>query len=316
MNTDNIMKKGSRIFIAGKDDMLIRAFKRVLISLGCDDLIIRTGKDPELTDQAAVGRFFRKERPDVVILTSSVSGGIMENIKRPAEFIYTNLQAECNVIMAAHENKAKKLVFLASSCAYPKNAAQPMKEGCLLSGKPEPTSEAFAVAKIAGIKLCEYFNRQYKKSFFSVVPATAFGPYDDFDENSSHVMPGLMRRMHLAVKSKRPDVTIWGSGKPRREFIYADDLAGACLFLLSLKRPPCLVNVGTGKDVSVRELARLLKEKSGYGGSLIFDKKKPDGAPRKLLDVSLLRSLGWRSRYSLEEGIERTYEWMRRKYAL
>ena len=308
------MSKRPRIFIAGHDRMMIGAFKRALASCGCGDTVTGAVRGLELTDQAGVRRFFRREKPNVVILTSVGSGGIMANIKRPAEFIYSNLQAECNVIMAAHENRAKKLLFLASSCAYPKDAPQPMKEGYLLSGRPEPTSEAFAVAKIAGIKLCEYFNRQYGQAFFSVIPATAFGPYDDFGEGSSHVVPGLIRRIHLAGKSKSPSVSVWGSGRQRREFIYADYLAEACVFLLSLRRPPHLVNVGTGKDISIRELAELIKKKAGYTGNLKFDSKKPEGASRKLLDVSLLRSLGWRKRHGFDEAIERTCEWFANRH--
>lgn len=303
------MIKDAKVFLAGHDRLLMTSLLNRFGEKRSKHSVITGSGQPDLTDQRAVGRFFYKERPELVILTSLGAGGILANIRQPADFIYSNLQAECNVINSAFQFKVKRLIFFASSCVYPKDSPQPMKERYLLSGHLEPTSEAFAVAKIAGIKLCQYYNRQYGTDFISVIPATAFGPYDNFDPHSSHVIPGLIRRIHEAKVKGRPYVTVWGSGRPRREFIFADDLADATLFLLSKRRVPEIINIGSGRDIRIAELAKLVKKIAGYKGDLKFDSKKPDGAPIKLLDVGLLRSIGWKAPQDLEGYIGKTYEW-------
>ena len=263
----------------------------------------------DLADQAAVGLFFKKNRPDYVFFMDVKSGGIIANSTYPAEFIYDNLQAEINVIHAAYKTKVKKLLFMASSCAYPKKCPQPMKEEYLLNGPLEPTSEAFAIAKIAGMKMCQYYNRQYGTDFVCAIPATAYGPGDNFDPKTSHVIPGLIRKLHAAKISRQSDVAIWGSGKPRREFIHVDDLADAVVFIMQKPKTPPVINIGTGSDISVKELAELLKDIIDFEGRLKFDRTKPDGAARKLLDAAKLKSIGWTAKASLKTGLRDLYRW-------
>ena len=263
----------------------------------------------DLTRQSAVEAFFEKEKPEYVFLAAAKVGGIYANSTYPAEFIYSNLMAQANIINAAHIYGAEKLLFLGSSCIYPRDCPQPMKEEYLLSGYLEPTNEPYAVAKIAGIKMCQSYNRQYGTNFISVMPTNLYGPNDNFDLMDSHVLPALIRKFHEAKVNDKPYVEVWGSGNPKREFLFVDDLADACLFLMENYDKSEIINIGTGEDVTVKELAETVKEEVGYAGEIRFDKTKPDGTPRKLLDVSRINSLGWKAKMPLREGIEKTYEW-------
>ena len=284
------------------------------------DLVTRTHSELDLTDQAMVRDFMQAERPDVVILAAAKVGGIHANNSYPAEFIYENLMIEGNVIHQAHAAGVGRLLQLGSSCIYPRAVAQPMKEDALLTGTLEPTNEPYAIAKIAGIKLCESYNRQYGVDYRSVMPTNLYGPGDNFHPENSHVLPALMRRFHEAAHEGRDEVVIWGSGTPRREFLHVDDMAGASLFVLDLDKAvydantaPMLshINVGSGSDVSILDLARMVAEVTGFEGRIATDPSKPDGTPRKLMDVSRLADMGWRARIGLREGIEETYEWFR-----
>ncbi|MDA3887966.1 MAG: GDP-L-fucose synthase [Allgaiera sp.] len=308
----------ARIYVAGHRGMVGGAILRRLQARGTDEVITRTSAELDLTDQAAVRDFFAAERPDVVILAAAKVGGIVANNSYPAEFIRDNLMIECNVIHEAHAVGVQRLLQLGSSCIYPKMAPQPMAEEALLTGTLEPTNEPYAIAKIAGIKLCESYNRQYGRDYRSVMPTNLYGPGDTFHPQNSHVLPALIRRFHEAVQDGREEVVIWGSGRPMREFLHVDDMAEASLFVLDLPKAvydretqPMLshINVGAGVDVTIRALAETVARVTGFEGRLSFDATKPDGAPRKLMDVSRLARLGWCATIPLEQGIAETYRW-------
>lgn len=308
-----------KIYLAGHRGMVGGAILRQLQARGAD-VITRSRDALDLTDQAAVRAFFQTERPDAVILAAAKVGGIHANDTFPASFIYDNLMIEANVIHQAHDAGVQSLLCLGSSCIYPRNAAQPMAEDALLTGSLEPTNEPYAIAKIAGIKLCESYNRQYDRDYRSLMPTNLYGPGDNFHPQNSHVLPALMRRFHEAVATGADTVTIWGSGTPQREFLHVDDMAAAALFVMDLDRDTYRahtdprqshINVGTGQDVSIADLARLLATVTGFKGRIAFDRSKPDGTPRKLLDVSRLSRMGWTARIPLEDGIAQTYDWFR-----
>lgn len=308
----------SRIYVAGHRGMVGSAIIRRLGAAGIKNILTRTHGELDLTSQQAVQRFFEDTRPDMVVLAAARVGGIHANNTYPAEFIYQNLMMEANVVHQAWQTGVKRLLFLGSSCIYPRLAGQPMNESALLTGTLEPTNEPYAIAKIAGIKLCESYNRQYGTDFRSVMPTNLYGPGDNFDSLNSHVIPALIRRFHEAKQSGLSSIEIWGTGKARREFLYVDDMADACTFVLGLDRKTyeqntkpmqSHINIGTGQDITIKELAELMKDITGYEGDLLFDSDKPDGAPRKLLDVSRLHSLGWDSATSLEKGLKDTYQW-------
>ena len=306
-----------RIYVAGHRGMVGSAIVRKLEARGITPLTC-SHADLDLTDQAAVRRFMQAEKPDAVILAAAKVGGIHANDTSPAEFIYENMMMECNVIHQAFMAGTKRLLFLGSSCIYPRSVAQPMREDALLTGVLEPTNEPYAIAKIAGIKLCESYNRQYGTDYRSVMPTNLYGPGDNFHPDNSHVLPALMRRFHEAVRDGAEEVTVWGSGTPRREFLHVDDMAEASLFVMDLPREayeahtqPMLshINVGAGADIAIRRLAELMAEITGFGGRIAFDATKPDGTPRKLLDVSRLAGMGWQASIALRDGIEQTYAW-------
>jgi GDP-L-fucose synthase len=306
----------SRIYVAGHRGMVGSAIVRVLQSRGYADIVTRTHQELDLTEQAAVRAFFASAKPEVVVLAAARVGGIHANNTYPAEFIYDNLMIEANVIHEAYRAGVKRLLFLGSSCIYPRMAPQPMREDALLTGTLESTNEPYAIAKIAGIKLCESYNRQYGTDYRSVMPTNLYGPGDNYHPENSHVIPALIRRFHEAKESNAPTVMIWGSGTPKREFLYVDDMAEASVHVMELDRAtyakhtqPMLshINVGTGEDLTIAELARLIGRVVGYRGDIAFDPTKPDGTPRKLMDVGRLRSLGWRPRVGLEEGLALAY---------
>lgn len=300
------MEKFSKIFIAGHKGMVGSGLERKLRREGYYNIVTRTSSELDLRNQLAVSEFFEKENPSYVILAAAKVGGIFANNTYRAEFIYDNLMIEANVINAAHLNKVKKLLFLGSSCIYPKMAPQPLKEEYLLSGYLEPTNQPYAIAKIAGIELCNSFRTQYGCNFISAMPTNLYGTNDNYHPENSHVLPALIRKILLAKKNQEPSVTIWGTGKPRREFMHVDDLADASYFLLQNYNEPGLVNIGTGTDVTIKELSEMIVSEVGYKGQLEFDFSKPDGAPRKLLNVEKINKMGWRSQISLKEGIART----------
>ncbi|QOR77021.1 MAG: GDP-L-fucose synthase [Thermoflavifilum sp.] len=302
------MRLTDKIYIAGHRGMVGSAILRRLKEAGYQHFVLRSSAELDLRNQAAVFDFFQQERPDYVFLAAARVGGILANNTYRAEFIYDNLQIEANVIHAAYLSGVKKLMFLGSSCIYPRLAPQPIKEEYLLTGPLEPTNEPYAIAKIAGIKLCEAYRAQYGCHFISVMPTNLYGINDNFDLETSHVLPALLRKFHEARVRGIPEVVVWGTGKPRREFLYVDDLADACVYLMNLEEEPNLVNIGTGEDISIAELAELIRQIVGYQGNIVYDTSKPDGTPRKLLDVSLLHRLGWHHRTSLEEGIRKVYE--------
>lgn len=302
------MDKNSRIYIAGHTGMVGSAIHRRLLHEGFSNILTRSSKELDLCDQLAVKGFFNEEKPEYVFLAAAKVGGIVANNTFRAEFIYQNLMIECNVIHHASLNKVKKLLFLGSSCIYPKNAPQPMKEEYLLSGYLEKTNEPYAVAKISGVKMCEAYRSQFNCNFISVMPTNLYGPNDNYDLRNSHVLPALIRKFTEAKKTNAPFVEIWGTGNPRREFLHVDDLAEACVFLMKKYNEAEFVNVGTGEDLTIRELAFLIKEITGYQGDLKFDTSKPDGTIRKLLDVSKIHALGWKHKTDLREGIEKTYQ--------
>jgi len=303
------MQKDAKIYVAGHQGLVGGAIFRRVQAAGFGNLTYRTLEELDLRNQEAVADFFLKERPEYVFLAAAKVGGIHANSTYPAEFIYDNLQIQNNIIHQAYVNKVKKLLFLGSSCIYPKFCPQPMKEEHLLDGKLEPTNEPYAVAKIAGIKMCQAYNRQYGTCFIALMPTNLYGPGDNFDLLDSHVIPALMRKCHEAKVAGAGEVVIWGTGSPRREFLYVDDLADACLFLMENYEGSEIVNVGVGQDLSIKELARLVARVVGFEGHLAFDTSKPDGTPRKLLDVSRLHAMGWRAQMPLEEGLKRAYAW-------
>ncbi len=303
------MTRNDKIFVAGHRGLVGSAIARALSAAGYGNVVTRTKSELDLRRQDAVERFFEAERPDYVFLAAAKVGGILANDSRPADFVRDNLQIQTNVIDAATRSPVKKLLFLGSSCIYPKHAPQPMPESCLLTGPLEPTNEAYAVAKIAGIQMVKQFRRQYGFRGISLMPTNLYGPGDNFDLQSSHVLPALMRKFHEAKVGGAREVVVWGTGQPRREFLHVDDLAEACLFLMEHYDDESIVNVGVGEDLSIRELAELVKQVVGFEGELRFDASKPDGTPRKLLDVSRLHALGWRARIPLRQGIEQTYAW-------
>jgi len=297
-----------KIFIAGHRGMVGSAILRRLKAAGFTNFILATSKELDLRVQAEVQEFFRREQPDYVFLAAAKVGGILANNTYRAEFLYDNLMMEANVIDAAHRNGVKKLMFLGSSCIYPKMAPQPLREDALLTGLLEPTNEPYAIAKIAGIKLCDAYRAQYGCNFISVMPTNLYGPNDNYHPENSHVLPAMLRRFHEAKRDNLPNVTIWGTGVPRREFLHVDDLADACFYLMQHYDEPGLVNIGTGEDLSIQELAQLVARIVGYEGAINNDPSKPDGTPRKLMDVSKLHSFGWTANIGLAEGIRAVYE--------
>jgi GDP-L-fucose synthase len=312
------MNRDARVFVAGHRGMVGSAIVRRLQALGYKNILTRGREDLDLIDQAAVNGFFAENQIDQVYMASAKVGGIHANNTYPAEFIYQNLMVQANIIHAAHCNDVQKLLFLGSSCIYPKFAAQPMKEEALVTGVLEPTNEPYAVAKIAGIKLCESYNRQYGRDYRSVMPTNLYGPNDNFHPENSHVVPALLKRFHEATLRGDDEVVIWGSGKPQREFLHVDDMAAASVHVMELDdatyqahTQPMLshINVGTGVDCSIRELAETIARVTEYQGRLIFDSSKPDGTPRKLMDVSRLKALGWQASISLEDGLRNAYRW-------
>lgn len=305
------MDKESKIYVAGHRGLVGSALKRKLESKGYTNLIFRTHKELDLTNQQAVNEFFEQEKPEYVFLAAAKVGGILANSTYPAEFIYENLMIESNIIHAAYKYGVKKLLFLGSSCIYPKLAPQPLKEEYLLTGSLEETNEAYAIAKIAGIRLCKHYNQQYGTNFISVMPTNLYGPNDNFDLETSHVMPALIRKFHEAKVNNEPEVVVWGTGKPLREFMHVDDMADACVYLMEsydFSEVGEFVNIGVGEDVTISELVELIKEIVGFKEKIKYDTSKPDGTPRKLMDVSRLNGLGWKAKISLKDGIKETYE--------
>jgi len=307
--TRNMLIKDHRVYVAGHTGLVGSAILRALHAQGFSSAIVRSRTELDLTNQEAVRQFMKEEKPDYIILAAARVGGILANKTSPASFIYENLMIETNIIHAAHEAGVQNLLFLGSSCIYPKHAAQPIAERALLTGSLEETNAPYAIAKIAGITLCQSFNKQYGTRYNSVMPTNLYGPHDNFDPQTSHVLPALLRRMHEAKLANDPSFEVWGTGKPQREFLHVDDLADACLFLLKKGEHPDLLNIGTGEDLSIDDLAHLIKEIVGYKGSITFNPQYPDGTPRKLLDVSAMTALGWRYRITLRNGILSTYEW-------
>jgi GDP-L-fucose synthase len=312
------MDLNDKIYIAGHRGLVGSAIVRQLESRGFTNLLMRTHKELDLTNQAQVRNFFQQEKPDYVILAAAKVGGIHANNTYPADFIYQNMMIEANVINSAYENKVKRLLFLGSTCIYPKAVEQPMREDALLTDVLEPTNEPYALAKIAGIKLCESYNRQHDTDFRSVMPTNLYGVNDNFHPENSHVIPALMRRFHEAKVNNDAELVVWGTGNAMREFLYVDDMAAASLFVLELdeqtyqantKSMLSHINVGTGKDVTIREMAETIKEVVGFRGGISFDTTKPDGAPRKLIDVTRIENMGWKHDVDLEEGLQKTYDW-------
>lgn len=304
-----MLTKHSKMYVAGHRGLVGSAIVRALRARGFSHLVQKTRDELDLLNQEAVNRFFAKEKPAYVFLAAAKVGGIMANKTYPADFIYENLMVQTNVIEAAYRHGVKKLLFLGSSCIYPRMAVQPMKEEYLLSGMLEPTNRAYAVAKIAGILTNQAYAEEYGANFISVMPTNLYGPHDNFDLTNSHVLPALIRRFHEAQRDHKKEVVLWGTGAPLREFLHVNDLADACLFLMEKYDRPEIINVGTGEDISIKTLAELIKKIAGFKGGIIWDASKPDGMPRKLLDVGKLHSLGWRHTIPLKEGIKKTYQW-------
>ena len=302
------MNKNATIYIAGHRGMVGSALQRKLINEGFTNFLTRTSRELDLRNQAAVNDFFANEKPDYVFLAAAKVGGILANNTYRGEFIYDNLMIQNNVIHAAHVNDVKKLMFLGSSCIYPKLAPQPLREDYLLTGPLEPTNEPYAIAKIAGIKLCDAYRAQYGSDFISVMPTNLYGPNDNYDLEKSHVLPALMRKFIEAKRENKQCVTMWGTGSPKREFLHVDDLADACYFLMETYSKEGLVNIGTGVDISILELAQLIKETVGYQGKIEHDLSKPDGTPRKLMTIEKLKGLGWEPKITLKEGVKMVYE--------
>lgn len=304
-----MMNQSDKIYVAGHRGLVGSAIVRRLQADGYNNLLLRTSKELDLREQSAVRQFFEAEKPDYVILAAARVGGILANDTYPAEFIYDNLMMEVNIVDAAYRHDVKKLLALGSTCIYPRMAPQPLKEEYLLTGPLEPTNEWYAVAKIAGIKLCQAYRRQYGSSFIAAMPTNLYGPGDNFDLENSHVLPALIRKFHTAREKGDASVTLWGSGKPLREFLHVDDLADACLFLLENYDEEEIVNIGVGEDLSIAELANIVRDVVGFEGEIVYDASKPDGTPRKLVDISKIAGLGWRARTGLREGVAQTYQW-------
>ena len=320
---NNQLFYNTKIYVAGHRGLVGSAVVRKLQAIGCKNLILRTHRELDLIDQPAVRFFFEQEQPEIVVLAAARVGGILANSTYPGQFIYENLMIQTNLIHWSYKLGVKRLLFLGSSCIYPKLAPQPMKEEYLLTGPLEPTNDAYAVAKIAGIKMCEAYNHQFGTSCLSVMPTNLYGPGDNFDLADSHVLPALIRKFHEAREKGASEVIVWGTGSPRREFLHVDDMADACMHLLGLpdrqydeivkNLKPCLINIGMGRDITIKELAELVKEIVGFAGKIVFDTSKPDGTPQKLLDISRINKLGWQPKISLRQGISETYEWYKEK---
>ena len=305
------LSKGDKIYVAGHRGLVGSAIVRSLKRAGYDNIIGRTHAELDLTDQAAVRAFFEEERPDVVVLAAAKVGGINANQSKPAEFAYENMQIQCNVIKCCHDYKVKKLLFLGSTCIYPKMAPQPIPESALLTGPLETTNEAYAIAKISGLEMCKFFKMQYGDDFISCMPTNLYGPYDNYELSGSHVMPAMIRKFHEAKVNNAPSVELWGTGTPLREFLYSDDMADACVYLLEHYDGLEHVNIGTGKEVTIRQLAELVKETVGFEGDIVWNSDMPDGTPRKLTDVTKLHSLGFMHKVELEEGVKLAYDWFK-----
>ena len=306
-----MLNKNDKIYVAGHRSLVGSAIVRNLKSKGYENVIGRTHKELDLTNQAAVRDFFETEKPDVVVLAAAKVGGINANNTTPAEFAYENMQIQCNVIECCHRYHVKKLLFLGSTCIYPRMAPQPIPEDALLTGPLEVTNEAYAIAKIAGLEMCKFFKRQYGDDFISCMPTNLYGPYDNYDLQGSHVMPAMIRKFHEAKVQGAPTVELWGTGTPLREFLYVDDMADACVFLLENYEGEQHVNIGTGKEVTIKQLAETVKRVVGYEGEIVWNKDMPDGTPRKLTDVTKLHSLGWNHKVELEEGVKLAYDWFK-----
>lgn len=302
------MNKSDKIYVAGHRGMVGSAIVRKLKSEGFENIVTRSSRELDLRNQAEVSEFFRKEKPDHVFLAAAKVGGILANNTYRGEFLYDNLMIQNNVIHESHRNDVQKLMFLGSSCIYPKMAPQPLREDYLLTGELEPTNEPYAIAKIAGIKLCDAYRAQYGRNYISVMPTNLFGPNDNYDLEKSHVLPALIRKFHEAKKGNKPFVMMWGTGSPKREFLHVDDLADACFYLMQTYNEPGLVNIGTGTDIAIKDLALLVQEIVGFAGTIEHDLSKPDGTPRKLMNVDKLKNAGWTAQIGLKEGIESVYE--------
>lgn len=314
IESETILSKNSKIFVAGHNGLVGSAIVRALQAKGFNNLLLRTSKELDLRNQQLVNDFFRKEQPEFVFLAAAKVGGIIANNTYPADFIRDNLMVELNVIDAAAQYGTKKLLFMGSSCIYPREAPQPMAESCLLTSPLEKTNEAYAIAKIAGIKLCQAYRRQYKKDFISCMPTNLYGQNDNFHPENSHVIPGLLQRFYKAKKENSKEMVIWGSGNVYREFLHVDDLAEAAIFLMQSYSDEEIVNVGSGKDVTIRELVKMIAKLIDFKGELIFDTSKPDGTPRKLLNIDKIKMLGWEPKIELEQGLKETIEWFEKSY--
>lgn len=304
------MNDSSKIFVAGSNGMVGSAIVRELKKNGFHNFLTPSSQELDLRNQVEVSNYFEKKKPEYVFLVAAKVGGILANNTYPAEFLYNNMMIQNNIIHQSYLNKVKKLLFLGSSCIYPKFSQQPITEDSLLTGSLEPTNEAYAIAKISGIEMCKFYNKQYNCNFISAMPTNLYGINDNFDLNNSHVLPALLRKIIEAKNNNTENVSIWGSGSPKREFLYVDDLAKACLFLMENYNSPEIINVGTGEDLSIKELALLIKEIVGFKGNLVFDSSKPDGTPRKLLDVSKINNLGWKHKNDLKQGVLKTIMWL------
>ncbi len=305
------MEKTDKIYVAGHRGLVGSAIVRSLKRSGYENIIGRTHRELDLTEQADVREFFKTEKPDIVVLAAAKVGGINANNTAPAEFAYSNMQIQCNVIQAAHENGVKKLLFLGSTCIYPRMAPQPIPEDALLTGPLETTNEAYAIAKISGLEMCKFYKRQYGDNYISCMPTNLYGPYDNYDLQGSHVLPAMIRKFHEAKVSGAASVELWGTGSPLREFLYVDDMADACVFLLENYDGEQHVNIGTGKEVTIKQLAELVKKTVGFEGEIVWNSAMPDGTPRKLTDVSKLHALGFTHKVELEEGVKLAYDWFR-----
>ncbi|ALC82643.1 MULTISPECIES: GDP-L-fucose synthase [Bacillus] len=303
------MDKNKKIYVAGHRGLVGSAIKRKLETEGYENIIVQTSNELNLIDKEKVDQFFEKEKPDYVFLAAAKVGGIVANNEFPADFIRDNLLIQTNVIDAAYRNGVEKLLFLGSTCIYPKLAPQPLKEEYLLTGELEPTNEPYAIAKIAGIKMCQSYNRQYGTNFISVMPTNLYGPEDNFDLHTSHVLPALIRKFHEAKETNADSVEIWGTGTPKREFLYSDDLADACVYLMDNYTGNDIINIGVGEDIAIKDLAETIQNVVGFNGKLTFDTSKPDGTPRKLVDVTRLNDIGWKAQTNLKEGIQKAYQW-------